>query len=333
MSSSVLKSLRSRLRIALDATPWGGRKIQARRARRAQVDRSTTGPFAIDLPDLTGSGLRPVYLEQKSRYATVTSVRLLDHETLVCASFLEKKLYLIRFDLERRTHRILDTIATTYGGMPVETDLADVDATGEFIALSNFHHGSLTLYRREGERLAYVRDLDFDLDSKVHGVKFVRPDLVAVTVGSGPTGIRFFDLELGRPTVHFDLPHKTQDLAFLSEREMIVLAVHGAPTRKRQAPYGSDVFRVEFDLETELAKIGKLQTWENAHFDACVLHKGQLFLTDQRNDCVKVLDPESLALIEDIGGYDFPHGIDIGWGMLAVTNYGTNSIELRSLPV
>ena len=179
-----------------------------------------------------------------------TSVKLLDPQTLVCASFLEKKLYLVRFDRAAGHHRILDEIATTHRGIPVETDLADVDASGERIALSNFHHGSLGLYRRAGGRLAFVADLDFGLPAKVHGVRFLDRDRIAVTVGSAPTGVRFFDLASGRPSIHVDLARKTQDVAFVSDREMIVLAVHGAPRRRRQQAYGSDVCRVRFDPAT-----------------------------------------------------------------------------------
>ncbi len=331
MLRSFRESFDAGLRSALEVTPWSGRRIQARRARRAQRARPSEGAFVIPLPDLTGRGLRPVYLERRGRYATVTSVKLLDPETLVCASFLEKKLYLVRFDAKRRTHRILDAISTSYRGIPVETDLADSDPAGENVVLSNFHHGSLGQFRREGERLAFVRDLDFDLDSKLHGVKFLTRDLVAATVGSSPTGVRFFDLALGKPTIHVDLPRKTQDIAFVSEREMIVLAVHGAPRRRQQVPYGSDVCRVKFDLESGRSELGPLRSWPDTHFDACVLYDGRLFLTDQRNDCVKILDSDSLEDLGSIEGYDFPHGIDIKFGMLAVTNYGSNTIDIRAV--
>jgi len=286
----------------------------------------------IALPDLTGRGLRPVYLERRSRYATVTSVKLLDPETLVCASFLERKLYLLHFDSTQRTSRILDEIATTHRGIPVETDLLDVDPTGETLVVSNFHHGAFTQFRREGDRLAYVRDLDFDLaGSKVHGVKFLDGRILAGTIGSRPTGVRFFDLQCAKPTVHIDLPLKTQDVSFLSEREMVVLAVHGAPTRQRQTSYASELVRVRFDLATGEFEIGSQRVFEDTHFDASVIHQGRLWLTDQRNDCVVLFDPESLDEIDRIAGYDFPHGIDVAFGWLAVTNYGANTIDVRKL--
>lgn len=329
MFRALRERLETRVRTALDATPFGGRQIQARRARRSRRACPAPGAFVIPLPDLTGSALRPVYLERRGRYASVTSVKLLDPETLVCASFLEKKLYLVRFDRAGSRHRILDEIATTHRGIPVETDLADVDASGERIVLSNFHHGSAGLYRRMGDRLAFLADLDFGLAAKVHGVRFLDRDRVAVTVGSAPTGIRFFDLASGRPTLHVDLARKTQDVAFVSDREMIVLAVHGAPRRRRQQAYGSDVCRVRFDLASGRSEVGPVRTFEDTHFDACVLYEGRLYLTDQRNDCVRLLDPDSFESLGEIGGYDFPHGIDVRFGLLAVSNYGSNGIDLR----
>ena len=132
-------------------------------------------------------------------------------------------------------------------------------------------------------------------------------------------------------TIQVDLPLKTQDVDFLSEREMIVLAVHGAPRRGKQEPYGSDLCRITFDPATGRSEPGPRRTFEDTHFDACVLHAGRIFLTDQRNDCVRLFDPVTLESIGEIGGYDFPHGIDIDFGLLAVTNYGANTIALRPI--
>jgi hypothetical protein len=310
--------------------------MQARRARRARARREQSGrspdrSFVIGLPDLTGRALRPVYLDRRGRYATVTSVKLLDPETLVCASFLEKKLYLVRFDARRRTSKILDEIATSDRGVPVETDLADVDPSRTQIVLSNFHHGSFSHFRRFGDRLEHVQDLSSGFDCKVHGVKFLSHDVFAGTLCSEPSGVQFFSLAQGRPTLTVEVPRKIQDVEFLGPSEMLVFAVHGAPRRERQTPYATDVVRVRFDLERGRSSIVETRTWSESHVDACVGHAGRLFLTDQRNHCVRVVDPATLEVVETIGGFDFPHGIDIGFGLLAVSNYGSNTIELRPL--
>ena len=336
----MLRTLRARLshraRLALDFTPWGGRSTQARRARRArdrreQAERSPDRPFVIELPDLTGRALRPVYLDRLGRYATATSVKLLDRETLVCASFLEKKLYLIRFDATRRTWSMLDEIASTFRGVPVETDLADVDPSGTQIVLSNFHHGGFTHFRRVGDRLEWVQDLPSGFDCKVHGVKFFDAEVVAGTLCTTPTGVVLFSLSKGRPILRIDVAEKAQDVAFSSREELIVLAVRGAPRRERQATYASEISRVRFDLARGSSAVVGTRCFPDAHFDACALHDGRLFLTDQRNDRVEVLDAATLERVARIGGYDFPHGIDVRFGLLAVSNYGCNTLDLRAL--
>jgi hypothetical protein len=45
--------------------------------------------------------------------------------------------------------------------------------------------------------------------------------------------------------------------------------------------------------------------------------------------CVLIADANTLDQIGEIGGYDFPHGIDINYGMIALTSYGNNSISIR----
>jgi hypothetical protein len=45
-----------------------------------------------------------------------------------------------------------------------------------------------------------------------------------------------------------------------------------------------------------------------------------------------ILPPGELETIRETGGYNFPHGIDIGYGMMVVTSYGDNSIDIRAFP-
>jgi hypothetical protein len=36
--------------------------------------------------------------------------------------------------------------------------------------------------------------------------------------------------------------------------------------------------------------------------------------------------------VDGAEGYGFPHGIDVNFDILAVTNYGTNTVEPHPLP-
>ena len=42
------------------------------------------------------------------------------------------------------------------------------------------------------------------------------------------------------------------------------------------------------------------------------------------------IDAQALEPVALLEGYNFPHGLDLRGNLLAVTNYGDNSIDLRS---
>ncbi len=285
----------------------------------------------IRLNDLTGADLRSYYLKDRARLAGATSVKFLDRETLACASLLGRKIYLIRFDLERETHHTLDVTETVFDGQPAETDLCDSDPDGVNVIASNFYLGTFTQYHRDGERIAFLRDLPFKLDSFVHGVKFFRPQIIAGTATRGPMGVHFFNLDTSEAMLHVATTLKTQDVCFLSDRQLVILAAHGAPSSTPRPMYDSEVQLIDFDLARGTYRVAAKTVYKDAHFDCSVVRDGQVYLTDQFNNCVKVLAPQTLETIHEIGGFDFPHGIDIKYDMLAVTNYGTNSIDLRPL--
>ena len=79
------------------------------------------------------------------------------------------------------------------------------------------------------------------------------------------------------------------------------------------------------------AQVLQEKFFKDAHIDSIIYYENRLYFTDQYNNKVIVCDPESLDILEEIGGYDFPHGIDVNFGILAVTNYGSNTVELRLL--
>lgn len=54
-------------------------------------------------------------------------------------------------------------------------------------------------------------------------------------------------------------------------------------------------------------------------------------MTDQFNNAVLVCDETDLDVMEKYEGFDFPHGIDVAGNMLAVSNYGSNTIEIRTM--
>ena len=272
------------------------------------------------------------FIGDRSRYSTVTSAQYLTERLMVCGSFYGRSLHLVKLDVAGQTYALGNSVATTHCGALVETDLCGVDPSGEFFAASNFHQGTSTLYRHDGDGgIFFVRDLPFKVGGFVHGIKFYDQQTIAVTACNGPSGVHFFDIESGRQLLHVSIPRKAQDVTFISPTRMIVVSVLGAP-RSYSAPiYDSEVQIIDFDLKTGTHKNSVTRIFPRAHFDCGVVYENLFYVTDQYNNCVVVLDPDTLDSKYDLGGYDFPHGIDVKYGMTAVTNYGTNTVIVRSV--
>lgn len=288
-------------------------------------------PLQIKLDDMNPYGHQALFIGGLSRLATATSVKILDRDTIACCHFIGRKIYLIRIGRDLSGWQVLDCTDTVFNGKPEVTDLCDADADGNII-VSHFHRHECSQYQRVGERILFVRDLPFNVGDFVHGVKFYRPDVIAITVVRGPfTGVNFYSLRSMERLLHVPMPVKTQDVAFLSDRSMVVITAAGAPKRQAQALYPTGIHRVNFSLEEQAHEIVAGASFEGCHFDSVVHHEGRLYVTDQGNDCVRILDPVDLGQIGEIRGYDFPHGLDIRHGMIAVTNYGNNTVDIRRL--
>lgn len=101
-----------------------------------------------------------------------------------------------------------------------------MDCNGNIIT-SNFYLGNCTHYRYQEEKLAFVRDLPFGLSDYVHGVRFFRPNVVAITLTRGSTGIFFLDPDTRSRLLHIPTALKTQDVCFLSNNRLVMLTANG----------------------------------------------------------------------------------------------------------
>lgn len=272
-----------------------------------------------------------LYIGGRSRYATVTSVRILDAETLVCCSLLARKMELIRFDYGQGTWQVLDCIDTVFAGSSAETDLCDADARGDILT-SNCALGTVSHYRREGDRLAFVKDLPTGFENSwAHGVRFFTPDIFAVTLSRGEEGVHFFSLKTGQRLLFIPSRYKVKDVCFLSDTRLIMLVTDGAPRRQEQEAYHGGVELVEFSLAKESYTVLGRKIFAGCHFDAASLHDGRLHITSGLSDSIFVVDTVTLEKVDEIGGYNVPHGIDIKCGMMAVTSYADNTVTLTRL--
>ncbi len=272
-----------------------------------------------------------VYVGDRPRPSSTTSVYLLDPNTLVCCHFDGCKILLVRFDLDRGSCRFLQCSDTTFNQERVQTDLLAGDGNGN-LAVSNGHKQTCTLYRYENEQIKFVRDLGPKLGDFAHGIKFYTPDIVAVTSRGDCGGTYFIDCKTGKIVYKLPAPGiSVQDVCFLSGNRAAILYAMGSPSYDSGEIYSSLLKIIDFKFGGGNAQVLKEKTFKDAHIDCITSHENRLYFTDQYNNKVIVCDAENLDVLDEIGGYDFPHGIDVNYDILAVTNYGSNTVELRTL--
>ncbi|MFI4939724.1 MAG: YncE family protein [Burkholderiales bacterium] len=272
-----------------------------------------------------------VYVGDHVRPSSITSIVLLSPDTLACCHFDGCKIMLIRFDLDHGTYNLLQCSDTTFNQKKCRTDLMATDRQGNLV-VSNGHEQSCTLYRYENEQIRHVRDLHSTIGNFAHGVKFYTPDIVAVTSRWDRGGTFFIDCKTGNIVYYLRTPGvSVQDICFLPGNRAAMLYTLGSPTYGPRTIYPSILQLIDFEIGRESSPILKEINFKDSHIDSIVSYENRLYFTDQYNNRVIVCNAENLDILDEIGGYDFPHGIDVNYDILAVTNYGSNSVELRTL--
>jgi|GEM_PF-1237633 len=294
----------------------------------------------IKLEDINNSVHGELYISTRKRLASATSVHFIDAKRMVVCNLVGKRMYLIHFDIAQGTHQIKSCIPTQYGGQDIVTDLIDFDGR-ESIVTSNCGSSSASLYRLTGDGLCFIKDVPIN-DPEAgfcHGVKFLPPgdQILCVTCVNKNRSVYFISIATGEILYRFsDGEWKPKDICFIDESRMAVLYAHGRPTAAAGEVYKSKVSLVRFNLSEQRHEVLDEIMTNECHMDCCRYSDGRIYANNQTRDSVLVfkLDGNRLSLEREIGGYLFPHGIDLlhDANLLAVTNYGDNTVVLSPIP-
>lgn len=286
--------------------------------------------MVIHLPELP-TDHQIVYIGERSRVSSATSTVIVDGHSLVACHFNGCMMFLIRFDMGSGKYELIDQIQTEFQGRSTETDLMSWDGRGNIVTTNFFHH-TCSFYRLRDDKLAHNADSPVRIGDFVHGVKFYSPDVVAVTSRKKHGGVYFINRRTNKLEWVLRVPKlSVQDICFLSPTRAAVISGYGSPLFRAFNIYDSVIHLVDFVRGEQRVKVCGKRVFNASHLDNIIHYGGRLYITDQYNNSVVVLDPESLETLHEHVGYDFPHGIDVNHGLLAVTNYGTNTIEVRRI--
>jgi hypothetical protein len=290
----------------------------------------------IALESRNQSGHPAYWVDGRQRLATCTSVRVIGEHRLVCASLVGQALYLVEFDASHG-HRVLDRIDTICGDTAVCTDLLDFDGN-DLVATSNCEDSSVSFYRIDGDRLRHLSDLRIDGAHRgfCHGVTFVPgTDLVSVAIQSGAESFQLWSRSSGAHVASVADPGwMPKDSAFVAGNRMLALYSQTAKPQSGTVIRCSKLALIEFSADYQTPR--KTAEWfpDTGHLDCISQAAGDVFVSDQgRNQVHRFHFDGELRPIESLDGFNFPHGVhyDAPRGRVAVSNYGSNSVELRAV--
>lgn len=298
----------------------------------------------IHLKDINRTSYGKYFVGDRKRLATATAVKFVDNTRLVAANTVGLYLVLIDFDLKKRRFKIIDEQETIFDNKHTIVDLLDYDGKGNILS-SNCDMQSASIYELKGNSLQHKSDIKVDkkIGGFTHGAKYLpwNTDIICLAKTTNCPGLIFVERSSGQVRYILDnAPWLPKDVCFPAENEIIIIS-SAVPARKDLkddrfgSRYMSKITWISLDPKLRDHQIITEVLVNNCHVDGCHFYRDMVIFPNQHLDKVHVYKAKNYKIKPyfDISGYNFPHGIDVDSdsGLLAVTNYGDNSISIRKL--
>lgn len=291
-----------------------------------------------------------LYIRQESVRACATGVVFVASKRIAVVDLAGCSLYLYDIDMDAGRVELLDSRMTTdeCDKRVCFSDLIDYDGD-RLLVCSNMWLGSQTLYRMDGERLRALKTIPRLSAGRsfCHGVQFhpFRQHIIG-TANFHASRVEFIDWKQERVLLSIPFPEQQspKDLVWIDPEH--VLVVHSSsdvlPGQNLTIPR-SALALYRLDIDTGTYALVAEQWIEDSHTDCVIFRGGLVFVSHQDGHKVLVyrLSPETTAAgtwrfepLAPLEGYNRPHGLAFNelTGLLAVTNYGDNSVRIRRLP-
>lgn len=262
-----------------------------------------------------------VTIGNRKRFSTATAVAFITDTLLVSAAFNTKKLYII--ELTENGHNILQEVKTKHS-----PDL--MKYKNGVILTSDYPHGEpnghASIYDFVDGKIVFRKEIAL-INTKAHGCEIVDNNTIIITSNSDHNrGIMFLDVATGALKQNFNnLQHYPKDVCIAGDYLFTVCAA-SLPQIGQTTVIRESIIYV-FDKNT-LQKIDEVTF--HGQTDSIVINGDDGFITIQGDDEVlhfKFIE-NKLSIVKRIGGFSFPHGIDVYNGKIAITNYGDNTIRI-----
>lgn len=297
----------------------------------------------IFLEDLNRLNIKKCNVGTRSRLATSSGIYFIDSTHFIVCSMVGTRIYLYNIDgLNKDNVKLLCFIDTTYNNELVMTDL--LDYRDGYIIGSNFRTGTQTMYSLTNNKLEHYKDLkNFSpVKNYCHGVKFYRDHVICFTYNV-VYSVNFVDIK--RDELIYTIETREtcgnnfnpKDVEFIDENKMLILftsnKVHESGSSLNTGLTGQtkivlscvDILNKTYDILDSIVI-------NDSHSDSIKYYKHMIFINNQVDDSIDIfhIKDNKIFFHKSLLGFNFPHGVAIEPknDLLAVTNYGDNSINI-----
>lgn len=290
-----------------------------------------------------------LYYGDKQRYSSMTGIVFINEHLFVCSSFCMREMYLVEFNLDKNTYSILDTIDTLgENGKPCTTDLIDlyIDENGKIeLITSDFSSSSISIYELVNyKKLKYIKSITNKVCGHCHGISYYPQNkdiIVFTTTGTKNPYCGTYAINKNKSSNPFfgirEEGWLGKDVTFVNDKIMAVLYCDSAPNPRIKRYYSTRMVIYEVDIfGNKSRKLDEFKI-DRHHVDSCIYRNGKIYITIEgveEEGRIMVFDIDTktgkLKHTRDIkNNYFFPHGIDIKFGMIAVTEYGRSDVIIN----
>lgn len=277
------------------------------------------------------------YFNQLSRYDSMTDVKFIDETTFVCANRECGKFYLVKFSLNPNTVQILDSIDAVFDGTLKYVDLMTIhNGLIYFVSLDN----TIGILKLENNKIKKEKLITIT-DTKVHAhsITFHPTIKNVVYLGSALFNPKLviFDIEKEK-TLQTSVLKGMEGLLlkqvkFLDENTIVVSGTGGliSQTNKNQN-YNS---KIGVYSANDFSCIDIIELPSSHTDDVCVDENNIIYLVCQSTQKDNILkfkfENNKLIKIGSMQLPQFPHGLDIKYGMLAATSLKNSSVSILAI--
>lgn len=269
-----------------------------------------------------------LWFRNQARNDTLTDVAFLNETTLVAGNREDAKLYLIEFNLKLNSIKIIDTIDLIYNRTPKHVDLFTIENNTIYIvSLDN----TITIVKIINKKLILDTCIILNPECRFHGVT-VKNDLLYLSGAFTDRKMTIYSKSrnkiLKRESLENMNNYFIKQCKFLQNDYFVVTSNTGGVDKVIENKVYDGylgVYRVSDWKCIDIINLGQCQL-----DDICVWNN-TIYITYQDDAIGKIMtftfENEKLKKQEkEYITNGFPHGIDVKYGIIAVTCYKASSI-------